>query len=1713
MSSSHTSEMTNIAPFVPKYVRVLHSREESIEIPYSQTQFGVVLMVDVVGFSKLSTLASEKSQSGAEAIAMEIGAYMGECIQIIEYFGGDVVKFLGDAVLVCFQQDMYDRRISDGTSSGSEGCEGSSQTRQRNVLVRKAIECGLQLLTRLSHYRVYLTAEERARHRKLSADATQNVPTTGRRKVAIFGSLKTTGSEESFQSQTQKEDLSWTGDNTMSFDRWKCFNFILAKNKNRKSSSYRRFSTSTMHSTNSQTGAIDLELHIALSCGEVTNVVVGDIVSNIYPPKDALNTYPRIQAPDQDSIPPFGSYFLEYYGRLEYAIGGPVVDSLSEALSAAKAGEMCITQDALDIVRAQGMILEYEQRNNYYIVRSSEYQPLLRRPGVTLRAQPSLRVQPSLKSQSSLKSQTSLKTPTSQWRINTQPSTGTVLDRHRLAAEPLIPRVRNTSFLNLPVDKNPHYFKYISRSSLYRLQHSTSGDILAQFRETTIMFVSLGKMNVVTKDGLDIVQKALVSCLHILLKYEGMLQQFAIDDKGATILAVFGLPPLSHEREAVFAAKAAVELRDAYREQNLPGFAIALATGIIFTAVVPKNNPFRRDPGISGDTIILAVRMLKIRSSKQNIVCDYPTRQQIGDLCEYINLGDNYVKGKTKPIQVYEIKHFATVEPRRLSTQTTASNTDFIGYQSEMDIAVKFINDWDNTRECYVLVISGPSGVGKSYFCRTLCSTVSLPDVVYCWAASAEVEKSSKFYLIKSLMFSLFETIDSQRIPTNTKQNPTLFDDISGMNQNNQSSSNSRTESKVPLFVDTSVSSSTMYRDWINKPIHYPALSPVSPNSCENYKAFSKDIEELVERCLLKCGESELYLPLFKMIFPSLNGIEENKETESLDGRSRDIVISRIVINMINYASSFCGLLFVCDDAQWIDSASIKLLQEIHEQCRNVILIIASRPTKDYDITFFKRFSSSGQYKNIALDGLNNRDIGEVILKTFNAGVTRVSPEIINVVQKCTSGNPLYVKNMAIILKDFNHVTVMDGELVPSSSRFEIDDQMGYFEYKRLIKMQYDRLDINFQEFLAAASCLGQSFKVQEVKAVLSTENTILQCKDPRDTWNIIKTYDRYRFLRILENGDTRELDYTLYTFSHSTIPQCINTMVSYETRMTIHTLFAHYYEKKLTKGNYYELLGKITRHYLETDSLNKQLHYLEELGNFNMKSYLIPEATLNYEKIVNILDNNQDLYLQFGIMHISDIYINLGLCYTMRTKLEEGEVYLFKALDCLGEPWPKTERQFLWKFWINRADQYRHRRWGVRIRHKNDTRTETWKRIIDIMKPLSNIYFYNGNGRDFVYTCLLGLNACERLGDIGPKYTMFLARNALLCWVNDQKEKSIFYITKALRNMDLRTDSDTLTICAFLSFAAGKFDNARDLLYQSIQASLTLGTVVEFQSFYRSVKLLVTMGIFGGNLDSSPKDVALLKQMASTAHSNGDSEAEIWLGVYNVGNCIVTNRLHECLAIVSLLEAHYREAAIYNQIAIHGTLVCYYAKLRNYEQARDHTQKLITVLPALTGTPNIFPVLGLIFVTMGLYSMVEDNEVELVCSLDSGNYQQFATGLTKINHAFQQVKFWEFTQPCLYLARALPFILTGRIVEGYMVLHHGVLEMHFIEEIRFLKAYYWSFLGKYAFKPTERIRWTEEARNEFRKLKIPDEIYCNPDPGNCYARGTPANIRINSTF
>lgn len=268
------------------------------------------------------------------------------------------------------------------------------------------------------------------------------------------------------------------------------------------------------------------------------------------------------------------------------------------------------------------------------------------------------------------------------------------------------------------------------------------------------------------------------------------------------------------------------------------------------------------------------------------------------------------------------------------------------------------------------------------------------------------VEKSSKYYLAKNALLALFEVIDSDQVPQNTKRRSHYLSGSSGaFSTTADSTSNAATSVDSP-------SSSVFPAPLTPKENTNPETSYSGSRDAETtIPEFSNETTELITRCLRICGEEEELLPLFKAVFTALSDLPDNRHTQRLDSRGRDILLCGLVTRMVKYVADHVGLVFVLDDVQWADSASIRLLHQVHEHCQKALIIVATRPIKDYNVTFTNELRETGSYEEIDLNGLGATEIGEIILQTFQtSGVASVSPEIVRVIQKRTAGNPLYVK-------------------------------------------------------------------------------------------------------------------------------------------------------------------------------------------------------------------------------------------------------------------------------------------------------------------------------------------------------------------------------------------------------------------------------------------------------------------------------------------------------------------------------------------------------------------------------------------------------------------------------------------------------------------------------------------------------------------------------
>src|SRR5919108_5221530 len=135
-----------LASYVPKLIqnRVI-ANPLPIEAPVAEDLQAAILFADISGFTLLTERMAEKGPTGVETLARILNEYFGQLIDIIHDYGGDVVKFAGDAVIAVWPV-VSDLPAPDSVSTISRADQWQWTMR--------ATECAIEVHRRLTNYRV-----------------------------------------------------------------------------------------------------------------------------------------------------------------------------------------------------------------------------------------------------------------------------------------------------------------------------------------------------------------------------------------------------------------------------------------------------------------------------------------------------------------------------------------------------------------------------------------------------------------------------------------------------------------------------------------------------------------------------------------------------------------------------------------------------------------------------------------------------------------------------------------------------------------------------------------------------------------------------------------------------------------------------------------------------------------------------------------------------------------------------------------------------------------------------------------------------------------------------------------------------------------------------------------------------------------------------------------------------------------------------------------------------------------------------------------------------------------------------------------------------------------------------------------------------------------------------------------------------------------------
>ncbi len=171
-------------------------------------------------------------------------------------------------------------------------------------------------------------------------------------------------------------------------------------------------------------------------------------------------------------------------------------------------------------------------------------------------------------------------------------------------------------------------------------------DWLAELRQVSVVFINLPDFTYDTP--LDRAQEAMRAMQTALYRFEGSINKISVDDKGASLIAVLGLPPLAHEDDPERALRAAQTMQQGLTRLGFRS-SVGVTSGLAFCGAV--GSAVRREYTVMGDVVNLAARLMVAASG--GILCDAPTAEAAGARVECTPLPAVKLKGKAEPVAIF----------------------------------------------------------------------------------------------------------------------------------------------------------------------------------------------------------------------------------------------------------------------------------------------------------------------------------------------------------------------------------------------------------------------------------------------------------------------------------------------------------------------------------------------------------------------------------------------------------------------------------------------------------------------------------------------------------------------------------------------------------------------------------------------------------------------------------------------------------------------------------------------------------------------------------------------------------------------------------------------------------------------------------------------------------------------------------------------------
>jgi class 3 adenylate cyclase/tetratricopeptide (TPR) repeat protein len=563
---------------------------------------------------------------------------------------------------------------------------------------------------------------------------------------------------------------------------------------------------------------------------------------------------------------------------------------------------------------------------------------------------------------------------------------------------------------------------------------------LAELRRVTVIFVNLPVGDLATRfDQAQIAMQALQTALY---RYEGSVNKISLDDKGVTLVAALGLPPLAHEDDAARGVQAALAMRQALTDLGVH-CAIGVASGRAFCGEIGSQQ--RREYTMIGDVVNLAARLMQAAASattddrrpaadkeassvvgrRSSILCDEATVHAAQARIAFEPLAAIAVKGKAEPVAIYRPIETATVHPKigRPGRVNPKSQIDLVGRVAEQALLAEQLQALLRGGQGGVTLIESEAGMGKSRLIEATRDLAASLRIDVLLGAGDPMEQATPYYAWRDVFSQL---LDLNALDTPAAQRRRVLDLLAN------------DQDLLPLA---------------------PLLNTVLP----------------------------LDLP-------------ENPATAQLSARSRAEATRDLLLRLLQRAADLAPTLVVLEDAHWLDSASWALALAASQRVRALLLVLGLRPLagegpNDAETRWQPEIQQlfAAARLRIHLEALDPEQALALVCRRLH--VATLPAPVAELIREKAHGNPFFSEELAYALRDAGLIQI-EGDICRLTPGADLQALSFPESVQAAIISRVDRLTPTEQLTLKVASVIGRIFPVRTVAAVYPIDTSLTRLSE-----------------------------------------------------------------------------------------------------------------------------------------------------------------------------------------------------------------------------------------------------------------------------------------------------------------------------------------------------------------------------------------------------------------------------------------------------------------------------------------------------------------------------------------------------------------------------------------------------------------------------------------